>query len=144
MDIAWYLLSLIALFCIVLLAFLVRRRVLVASRGAIEMSVHRGCGPLGGWAMGVATYTDTELRWYRLVSLRPGPSERFSRISGSIESARAPHANELTWIPPDAMIFECSSARGDQTIAVTKSASTGLRSWWESVPPGLRNGMSDF
>ncbi|PRZ43400.1 uncharacterized protein DUF2550 [Antricoccus suffuscus] len=144
MHIAWYVLLLIAVMAVLLVAFLVRRRVLVTSRGAIEMSVHRGRGPFGGWALGVATFSGGELRWYRLASLRPGPAERFSRSDGSISGRRSPRADELTWIPPDAVIFECTSAHGPQTIALSKSASTGLLSWWESVPPGYRNGLSDF
>jgi len=143
-HVAWYLLILIALVAVLLILFLVRRRVLVASRGAIEMSVHRGSGLLGGWALGVATFSGSELRWYRLASLRPGPSERFNRNDGGITGSRPPRPEEVTWIPPDAVIFECTSTHGRQLIALSRNASTGLLSWWESVPPGYRNGMSDF
>jgi len=133
-----------ALVAVLLVVFLVRRRVLVTSRGAIEMSVHRGPGLLGGWALGVATFSGSELRWYRLASLRPGPTERFNRNDGGITGSRPPRPDELTWIPPNAVIFECISMRGPQLIALSKNASTGLLSWWESVPPGYRNGLGDF
>lgn len=144
MHIAWYILLVIAFAVLVVLSFVYRRRRLVVSQNAIEMSVHRGRGPRGGWAMGVATYTDTEIRWYRLASLLPVPSDRFSRADGQLDAQRAPGPDELTWIPPDAVIFDFRTGNRTSQLAVARSAATGLLSWWESAPPGLRSDQRDI
>ncbi|MEO6957227.1 MAG: DUF2550 domain-containing protein [Antricoccus sp.] len=143
-HIAWYVVMIIALALLAVLLFGYRRRRLALSQNAIEMSVHRGRGLLGGWAMGVATYTDTEIRWYRLSSFLPVPSDRFSRIDGQLQSQRAPRSDELMWIPPDSVIFEFRAGAQSDQLAVARSAATGLLSWWESAPPGLRTDQRDI
>ena len=135
MHIAAWLIVLIAAVLALFAVFVYRRRRILILRGAIEMSVHRGRGLRGGWALGVARYADENLDWYRLTSFRAGPSLRISRRDTTIEKRHDPSPDEAVWMPPDSIVLHLATAGGEQIVAVPKSALPGLLSWWESAPP---------
>lgn len=115
--------------------FLYRRRSILVLRGAIGMSVHRGRGLRGGWALGVARYSDEHLEWFRLTSFRAGPSLRIARRDTQIAQREEPSDGDAVWMPPEAIVLHLSTPAGPQLVAVPKTALPGLLSWWESAPP---------
>ena len=131
---AWALV-LTAVAIVVVTLFVYRRQRLLVLRGAIEMSVHRGRGFRGGWALGVARYSDEQLEWFRLTSLRAGPSLRISRRNTRIDRREDPAAGDTDWMPPESIVLHLRTSEGAQQVAVRKSALPGLLSWWESAPP---------
>ena len=135
MHIAGWLIALIVVVVLAVGLFLYRRRRILILRGAIEMSVERGSGFRGGWVLGVARFADEYLEWYRLTSLRAGPSLRISRRDTEISRRHEPDERDAVWMPPDSIVLHLQTSSGEQIIAVRKSAVTGLLSWWESAPP---------
>lgn len=135
MHVAAWVIVLAALALFAIAAFFYRRQRILILRGAIEMSVHRGRGWRGGWALGVARYSDEHLEWFRLTSLRAGSSLQISRRDTEIERREEPSANDAVWMPPDSIVLHLRTPSGTQVVAVPKSALPGLLSWWESAPP---------
>lgn len=135
MHVAAWLIIAIALLVAAVAIFVYRRQRILILQGAIEMSAHRGTGLRGGWALGVARYSDEHLEWFRLTSYRAGPSLRISRANTVIERRSEPSSNDAVWMPPDAIVLDLATPGGHQMVAVPKSALPGLLSWWESAPP---------
>ncbi|WP_106849451.1 DUF2550 domain-containing protein [Blastococcus sp. Marseille-P5729] len=135
MQIAAWVIIVAAVLVLAVGVFLYRRRRILVLRGAIGMSVHRGRGLRGGWALGVARYADEHLEWFRLTSFRAGPSLRIARRDTQIREREEPSEGDSLWMPPDAIVLHLSTSAGPQLVAVPKSALPGLLSWWESAPP---------
>lgn len=135
MHIAWWVIVLVAVAVVLSAVFVYRRRQLLVLRGAIEMSLNRGSGMLGGWVLGIASYAGDELRWYRMSSLRPGPSLRLDRRQTVINGPTYAPAGSGTWLPPNPVVLVMETPSGAHTVAVPESALPGLLSWWEAAGP---------
>lgn len=135
MPIAWWVFAAALVAVLVMLAFLYRRRRLLTSRGAIEMSVYRGGKLFGGWMLGVASYSGTDLQWHRMASFSASPSLRLGRRTTVLLDRHEAASGDALWMPPDPIVLDLQTPNGPVTVAVPASALTGLLSWWESAPP---------
>jgi hypothetical protein len=113
--------------CVFLVAFVVRRRLLIRSGGTIEMSWR-----LRHWTFGVARYDQDVVVWFPTFSLRPKPRRILTRSSTHITARRVPHGAEVWALVPDAVVLECRSSHGPAEIAIPSTALLGFLSWLEA------------
>jgi hypothetical protein len=122
---------------LVLVVLAVRRRFLLGSGGAIDMSVRLRFGRVGrGWALGVGRYAGDELIWHRVFALTLRPSRTFNRRRLEVVGQRPPQGAESWAVQAGAVVVECRDASGPVQIAMSAEAVTGFLSWLESAPPG--------
>lgn len=130
------------------LGYLAFRRVRLMRGGGVDVCLRRqGPGrrpvvvPRGrdagaGWHFGVGRYRGNELAWYRLTSLRPGPTVIVNRIALEIVDRREPTASEVYALPPGASVLHCRAGSVTVELAMVPGVLTGFLSWLESTPPG--------
>jgi hypothetical protein len=124
------------------LGYLVLRRVRLMRGGGVDVCLRRR--PVSaarkdvsaGWHFGVGRYQGDELAWYRLTSLRPGPSTVLDRFELEIVGRRSPAEAEVYAIPQADSVLTCRSRGADLEIAMAPGVLTGFLSWLESAPPG--------
>jgi hypothetical protein len=127
----------LVLVALALVLLAVRRRYLLGSGGAIDMSVRVRFGRVGrGWALGVGRYTGDDLLWFRVFALRLRPSRTFSRRRLEVSGQRAPQGAESWAVQAGAVVVECREAENPVELAMSPEAVTGFLSWMESAPPG--------
>ncbi|GAA2376552.1 MULTISPECIES: DUF2550 domain-containing protein [Gordonia] len=92
-----------------------------------------------GWRHGSVQYGDDALAYYRLSSLRPGPTVSLSRRRIEIVGRRAPVGTELEIMDADFAIVELSIGRsgagGRYEIGMSPAVSTAFQSWIEARAP---------
>lgn len=104
-----------------------------------------------GWHLGVGRYMGERFAWYRVWSLRGGPSRVLYRERLRIVERREPVGTESYAVPAGSLVLCCSVATGESAatdrsagtgesleIAMGPDALTGFMSWLESAPPGRR------
>lgn len=91
-----------------------------------------------GWRHGTLRYDDHELKYYRLSSVRLGPSWTLPRNGTEIVGRRAPHGTELDVIDPDMVIVHAVTPSGDTELAFARDGLTAFQSWLESRPSPRR------
>jgi len=127
----------LVLVAVALVLLAVRRRYLLGSGGAIDMSVRVRFGRVGrGWALGVGRYTGDDLLWFRVFALRLRPSRTFNRRRLEVSGQRPPQGAESWAVQAGAVVVECRDADGPVELAMSPEAVTGFLSWMESSPPG--------
>lgn len=89
-----------------------------------------------GWHFGVGRYRGDELAWYRLTSLRPGPTIVLDRTAMEIVDRRAPVDGEAYAIPDAVSVLQCRVDGVDIELAMAPGVLTGFLSWLEAAPPG--------
>jgi len=132
------------------LGYLVVRRVRLMRGGGVDVCLrHRppsssgrvvGKDAAAGWHFGVGRYQGNELAWYRLTSLRLGPSTVLDRMTLEILDRRALSEAEAEAIPQADSVLQCRSGGADLEIAMAPGVRTGFLSWLESAPPGRSTG----
>ena len=115
--------------CLVLLAFVARRYLLVRRGGTVEMSWHRG-----HWSFGIGRYERDRLEWFRTFSLSPRPRYALMRGSVQVSSRRPPRGTEVWSLVPDAIVLECSTVDGFVEVALPSAAAVGFLAWLEASP----------
>jgi hypothetical protein len=125
--------------CAVLLALVLRRRLLDRRGGTIDVSLRRARGselPHGsfGWAFGVARCDGDKLLWFKTFSLAPRPKQVLRRSSLVIRARRRPHGAETVAVVADATILECEHGGATFELAVSSAALPGLLAWVEAAP----------
>lgn len=91
-----------------------------------------------GWRHGTLRYDDHELKYYRLSSVRLGPSWTLPRSETEIVGRRAPHGTELDVIDPDMVIVHAVTPGGETELAFARDGLTAFQSWLESRPSPRR------
>ncbi|GAB3133475.1 DUF2550 domain-containing protein [Tsukamurella serpentis] len=94
--------------------------------------------PEQGWRHGTLRYGDHELRYFRLSSVRLGPSWTIPRAQTEIVGRRSPHGTELDVIDPDMVIVHAVTPHGDTELAFARDGLTAFQSWLESRPDPRR------
>ena len=89
-----------------------------------------------GWHFGVGRYRGNELAWFRLTSLRPGPTIVVDRTELEIVDRRTPSGPEAYVIPYDASVLYCRIRGTELELAMAPGVLTGFLSWVEATPPG--------
>jgi hypothetical protein len=133
----------VVLLVVVLLAPLVwllgRRRWLTRQGGLFDCSLRRRGRRAGGWVLGVARYTGEYLEWFPVFSLSFRPGMRVYRSDAHVSAQRRPEYDEVASLYDGSEIVTlCVAGAGECEVAMSRSSLTGLMSWLESAPPGIR------
>lgn len=92
-----------------------------------------------GWHLGIGRYLGEQFVWYRVWSLRGGPSRIMHRERLHIIDRREPVGTESYAVPAGSVVLRCRSDNGEVIeVAMGPDALTGFMSWLESAPPGRR------
>jgi Protein of unknown function (DUF2550) len=127
------------------LGYLVVRRVRLMRGGGVDVCLRRrpvsaGGDATAGWHFGVGRYRGNELAWYRLTSLRLGPSIVLDRMLLEIVERRTLAEGEVYAIPQADSVLYCRSGGAEVEIAMAPGVLTGFLSWLEAAPPGRSTG----
>ncbi len=134
----------IAVLGALLIALIIRRRILLRGAGAVDMSLRLRVGKTGGgWALGIGRYTGNELEWFRAFSYSLRPSRSLDRSGLAVMSRRTPEGAESWAVQASAVVLECKSDGAPVQLALTTEAIPGFLSWLEAAPgyppsPGRR------
>lgn len=116
---------------ITLCLFWARRIHLRRALGTVDASINSGDSR---WLMGVCRYQESDLEWFRLLSLNPRPQLKMLRSSIELIGRRDPTESELTRVPPDVVIVELMYQGKTVSLAMKFGAYAGLCSWLEAGP----------
>ncbi|GAA4030336.1 MULTISPECIES: DUF2550 domain-containing protein [Arthrobacter] len=109
----------------------VRRFNLRRALGTVDASI---CTAGNSWRMGVCRYQDSELEWFRLLSLSFRPKHSFRRSSLELLGRRKPTEEERTKLQPDVVVVELRHEGQSFMLAMRFDAYAGLSSWLEAGP----------
>lgn len=113
------------------------RRLRLLRAGGVHVALRLRHDDRGrGWHLGVGRYHGDEFVWFRVLSLRSGPSQVISRDGLEIDDRREPTSAETYAMPAGSSVLRCRAAAGEVEIAMGPDALTGFLSWLESAPPG--------
>jgi len=133
---------LIVLLALVLVLLAARRRWLDRLGGTFECSLRlRMTTPGAGWVLGVARYSEGTLEWFRFFSYSPRPKVTFTRGAVRVLETREPDAVEAVALNADQRVIRVASTDVDDPgweLAMSPDSLTGLLSWLEAAPPGVR------
>jgi len=129
--------ALAAVFAVLVVAFVTRRRWLSRYSGTFDCSLRSGTDRLGkGWVLGLARYEDDRIEWFRVFDLSPRPRRVLQRSTLHVLERRHPSGPETFTVMPGSVIVRCSYASGPIELAMSAQSYTGFASWLESAPPG--------
>lgn len=109
-------------------------RNLVSFDCALRKSSTRGSG---GWMLGVARYTTTQLEWFRVFTLALRPRRVFERGLLEVTDRRARDDDELDSILPGSLVVRCRYRGETVELAMSEQAYASFATWLESAPPGI-------
>ncbi len=131
------LIGLVLLAAVLVVGSLAWRRVRLVRQGGIDVALRlRPDQEASRWHLGIARYHGEEFVWYRVTSLRSGPTTVVRRGSLNIVGRREPAGSEAYAMPAGATVLCCRDQDGAVELAMTPDALTGFLSWLESAPPG--------
>lgn len=129
--------ALAAVFAVLVVAFVSRRRWLSRYTGSFDCSLRASTERLGkGWVLGLARYEEDRIEWFRVFDLSPRPRRVLLRSALHVLDRRQPAGAEAFSVMPGAVIVRCSYASGPIELAMSGQSYTGFASWLESAPPG--------
>ncbi|WP_197321639.1 DUF2550 domain-containing protein [Saccharomonospora sp. NB11] len=139
MDIATLVLALLLVLLAVAAAYALRW-VFMRRHGGVSVALRwQPDREKSGWHLGVGRYRGEEFVWYRVWSLRIGPSRVFYRDTLHIVTRRDPVGTESYAVPPGSRVLRCRPGDDEPIeIAMGPGALTGFLSWLESAPPGRK------
>ena len=132
----------VALIALSLVVLALRQRWLNRLGGNFECSLRmRVTTPGAGWVLGVCRYSEGILEWFRFFSYSPRPRMTFLRSELRVLETRDPDPVEAVALSSDQTVVRVESpGRPGEVIELAMSADslTGLLSWLEAAPPGVR------
>ena len=132
---------LIVLVVLALALLVARRRWLDRLGGTFECSLRlRMTTPGAGWVLGVARYSEGILEWFRFFSYSPRPRVTFTRGAVRVLESRGPDPVEAVALNADQRVIRVATETNDTgwELAMSPDSLTGLLSWLEAAPPGVR------
>lgn len=137
MDIVIVVLGLLLVLLVIALCYILRW-VFMRRHGGVSVALRwNPDSERAGWHLGVGRYRGEEFVWYRVWSLRVGPSRVFRRDTLEIVARRDPVGTESYAVPMGSRVLRCRSDDDEPIeIAMGPDALTGFLSWLESAPPG--------
>ncbi len=120
---------------VVVCALLAYRLGQLRSAGTAVLLRRLPAGADEGWRHGTIHYGDNALRYFRLSSLRPGPTLTFSRQSIEIIGRRRPEGSEADILHGMIIVeLEPGDEGGGHSyeLAMAPGADTAFQSWLES------------
>ena len=135
------LLLLLLVLSLVLLA--ARRRWLNRLGGTFDCSLRLNVTtPGAGWTLGVGRYNEGILEWFRFFSYALRPRKVFQRGEVKVLATRDPDPVEAVALNADNRILRVEMLDSDTDreweLAMSPESLTGLLSWLEAAPPGVR------
>lgn len=126
-----------------LLLLAARRRWLDRLGGAFDCSLRvRDTTPGAGWALGVGRYNAGLLEWYRFFSYALRPRQTFPRGEVRVLDTRDPDPVEAVVLNTGQRVIHLGCTEGvpgrEWQLAMSPESLTGLLSWLEAAPPGVR------
>jgi hypothetical protein len=132
----------VLLIALSLIVLALRQRWLNRRGGNFECSLRlRVTTPGAGWVLGVCRYNEGLLEWFRFFSYSPRPRYIFPRSELRVLETRDPDPVEAVALSSDQTVVRVEApGRPDQVLELAMSAEslTGLLSWLEAAPPGVR------
>ncbi len=134
---------LVLLFALGLALLAARQRWLARQGGTFACSLRlRTATPSSGWALGVGRYNEGLLEWFRFFSYSFRPRLIFPRGEVRVRETREPDLVESVALGADQRVIRVeTSAVTPATaweLAMSQDSLTGLLSWLEAAPPGIR------
>lgn len=134
--------SLVLLIALSLILLALRQRLLNRMGGNFECSLRlRVTTPGAGWVLGVCRYSEGILEWFRFFSYSPKPRLVFDRSELRVLETRDPDPIEAVALSSDQTVVRVAvPGQPDQfwELAMSAESLTGLLSWLEAAPPGIR------
>jgi hypothetical protein len=132
--------GLVVLICLALAIVVIAvRRALLARAGGFDVSWRvTPNGSDRGWTLGQGRYRGSQLGLYRSFSPLPVAAKTLDRGRLTVGVVRDPVGAEPDLLPVGALIVRCSDGGSPLELALSVEALTGLKSWVESRPPGVR------
>ena len=132
----------VALIALSLVVLALRHRWLNRMGGNFECSLRlRVTTPGAGWVLGVCRYNVGILEWFRFFSYSPRPRLTFPRRELRVLETRDPDPVEAVALSSDQTVVRVQvPGRPGEVLELAMSAEslTGLLSWLEAAPPGVR------
>jgi len=147
LNVVSILVACVLLIALSLVVLALRQRWLNRLGGNFECSLRlRVTTPGAGWVLGVCRYTEGAvdegiLEWFRFFSYSPRPRMKFSRSELRVLETRDPDPVEAVALSSDQTVVRVESpGHPGEVIELAMSAEslTGLLSWLEAAPPGVR------
>lgn len=132
--------ALVLVAVLLLVGLFARRRWLSQSGPMFECWLNRQPdGKPTRWITGVARYNDGRLQWFRTFSWALKPGLVLTRELVRVTGRRPATAEEQASLPGVTVLrVDRGEGLGVIELAMTPGAQTGLTSWLEAAPPGLR------
>lgn len=132
----------VVLIALSLILLALRQRWLNRLGGNFECSLRlRVTTPGAGWVLGVCRYSEGILEWFRFFSYSPKPRLVFARSELRVLETRDPDPIEAVALSSDQTVVRVAvPGQPDQfwELAMSAESLTGLLSWLEAAPPGIR------
>ncbi len=132
----------VLLIALSLILLALRQRWLNRMGGNFECSLRlRVTTPGAGWVLGVCRYSEGILEWFRFFSYSPKPRLVFARSELRVLETRDPDPIEAVALSSDQTVVRVAvPGQPDQfwELAMSAESLTGLLSWLEAAPPGIR------
>ena len=132
----------VVLIALSLILLALRQRWLNRLGGNFECSLRlRVTTPGAGWVLGVCRYSEGILEWFRFFSYSPKPRLVFARSELRVLETRDPDPIEAVALSSDQTVVRVAvPGQPDQfwELAMSTESLTGLLSWLEAAPPGIR------
>lgn len=127
--------SVIAIILLWIVAALSYRALFLRRRGSPVALRRITTGEERPWRHGVVVYGDTEMRFFRLVSLRMRADRELNRHGIEIVSRRDPDRAEEAVLGTDMHIARLAVRGEEYELALGLDAMTACQAWLESRPP---------
>lgn len=134
---------LVLLVALFLVALALRQRWLARLGATFECSLrNQASAPSTGWALGAARYNQSSLEWFRFFSLALRPRLAIPRSAVRVLETRHPELVEAVALGAHRRVIRVETVGGDPRpeweLAMSQESLTGLLSWLEAAPPGVR------
>lgn len=135
--------GIVVLLALGLLLLALRQRWLARQGGTFACSLRlRTTDDGGGWALGVARYNQGQLEWFRFFSYALRPRLIIPRDEVRVLKTRDPDLVESVSLGADQRVLKVEAGSDgqlrDRELAMSPESMTGLLSWLEAAPPGVR------
>ena len=135
--------GIVVILAVGLLLLTLRQRWLARQGGTFACSLRlRTTEDGGGWALGVARYNQGRLEWFRFFSYALRPRLAIPRGDVRVLETRDPDLVESVALGADQRVLKVEAGadgqQQDRELAMSPESMTGLLSWLEAAPPGVR------